>query len=79
VWQAGIGTLLHADADTLVLQRGPFVLVLTSVGEDPGRPDSRSSSSSSGSGGVMSVAGLPARFAGRSLSNIYNPQVGCLQ
>jgi hypothetical protein len=51
----------------MVLQRGPFVVVITSVGQVPGRPANSSN--------ILSVRGLAPRFAGKALSNIYNPKV----
>lgn len=65
IWDAGLASTLHADNDTLVLTRGPFVLVLTSVGKVPGRPP----------GSSLTVKGLPARFAGKALANIYDNKV----
>lgn len=67
VWNTGIGKMLYVDADTMVLQRGPFVVVLTSVGQASGRAANVSS--------MLSVAGLADQFRGKSLQNIYNPQV----
>lgn len=58
------------DAHTLVLSRGDFLLVLTSLNETQAAARSKA-------GAMMMLQGpLPPNFRGKTLRNIYNPQVG---
>lgn len=66
VWSTGLGETIFVDNTTMVLARGPFVLVLTSVG---------SAASSERSAAPVTLLGLPQRFAGATLRNIYDQSV----
>lgn len=66
IWDAGTAVQHYADAHYLVLSRGAFVIVLTNVGEDGPAAENAT---------VHMVHDLPERFWGRSLQNIFNPEV----
>lgn len=59
VWEAGPAEEVYADNSTLVLARGPFVLVLDNRGSASPAPKA-----------PVELKGLPARFAGRELLDI---------
>lgn len=57
------------DDNVYVFSRGPFVIVLTNVGEaGPGTVTNNT---------VITIPGLPKRFHSSRLRNIYDKQVGC--
>jgi len=70
VWDGGVAQQHYVSSTTLVLSRGVFVLMLTNVPEwDAQRR---------GPVGMVTLQGpLPARFSGKTLTNIYNPAVSC--
>ena len=60
---------LYVDDNVYVFSRGPFVIVMTNVGEPgPGTVTNNT---------VLSIAGLPKRFHSSRLRNIYDKQVSC--
>lgn len=68
VWDAGIAQQHYVNSSKLVLSRGLFVLVLSNVAEWDAK--------SKGPADMVTLQGpLPEQFRGKTLTNIYNPQV----
>lgn len=74
VWDAGVAQAHPISSQLLGLSRGDLLLVLSSsaggaagssVGDDAAAP----------ADGVQMMTGLPPRFRGKALRNIYNPKV----
>lgn len=61
---------LYVDDSVYVFSRGPFVVVMTNVGE--AGPTTVTNNT------VITIPGLPRRFHSSRLRNIYDKQVCCL-
>ncbi len=61
MWDYNI-TDVHSDNDYYVFARGPFLVALSSRGSGASR-------------GKYTISSLPARFAGATLSNVFDPAV----
>lgn len=64
VWKYPRGEDIYVDDDVYVFARGPFVIVLTNVGQT-GPVNST----------VLTLTGLPKRFHGSRLRNVFDKQV----
>lgn len=68
VWRYPKVEDLYVDDNVYVWSRGPFVIVMTNVGEVG--PTTVTNNT------VISIQGLPRRFHSSRLRNIYDKQVG---
>jgi hypothetical protein len=67
VWRYLASEELYVDDNVFVFSRGPFVIVMTNVGE-----------AGPGNSTLMTLSGLPKRFHASRLRNIYDNKVnGC--